>query len=141
MKKMLLASAALGTVMTLGTVQADPLTLTSDQMDGVTAAGYAYVDGYKNVDINEHINKKVDIYKQKYILQYVDVYGYYADADGAANCFGYGCETITYALTDTNAFKNMSTSISGSESATHYYYGKGHGGYGGYGRGYNGEVK
>ena len=138
MKKLLLAGAALGTAMTLGTAQADPLTLTSDQMDGVTAAGYAYVDGYKNVDINERIHKKVDIYKQKYILQYVDVYGYYADADGAANCFGYGCETITYALTDTNAFKYMSTSISGSESATNYYHGKGHDGYGGgYHKGYS----
>lgn len=133
MKKLLLAGAALGTAMTLSAAQADPLTLTSDQMDGVTAAGYAYVDGYKNVDINEHITKRVDILKQKYIVQYVDVNGYYADADGAANCFGYGCETITYAIADTNAFRNMSTSISGAESATNFYYDyydKGHGGYG-----------
>jgi hypothetical protein len=107
----------LGTICAIGAAQAEPVILSADDLDGVTAAGYAYVDGYKNVDINEQIDKDVKIYKDKYIYQYVDVYGFYADADGAANCYGYGCETITYALTDVDATKFMSTSISGSEAA------------------------
>ncbi len=118
MSKLAIGSLALGGAMALAmAAQAEPMTLDATALDGVTAAGYAYVDGYKNVDINEDIDKHVEIYKDKYIRQYVDVYGFYADADGAANCYGYGCETITYALTDVDATKFMSTSISGSEAA------------------------
>ena len=105
-----------------GVVQAEPLTLTDSQMDGVSAAGPAYVDAYKNVDINEYIDKNVYIKKYKDIYQRVDLTGFYADADGAANCFGLACETITYAIADTNALEYYSTSVSGAESAAMPFY-------------------
>lgn len=120
-----------GSAMVVGVAQAEPLTLSDGQMDIVSAAGPAYVDAYKNVDIHENINKHVNIKKYKDIRQHVDLFGYYADADGAANCFGPHCETLTFAITDTNAFEYYSTSVSGSESAAMpFYYQKGHmGGY------------
>jgi hypothetical protein len=107
----------LGSVLAAGAAQAEPLTLSGAQMDSVSAAGPAWVDAWKRVDIQENIDKKVDIYKQKYIQQKVDLFGFYADADGAANCFGVACETLTFAITDTNAFEFYSTSVSGAESA------------------------
>lgn len=111
-----------GVVMAAGVAQAEPLTLTGGQMDTVSAAGPAYVDAYKNVNINEYINKYVDIKKYKDIYQRVDLTGFYADADGAANCFGLACETITYAIADSNAFEYYSTSVSGAESAAMPFY-------------------
>ena len=114
MKTALLAGSV---IVAAGLVQAEPLTLTDSQMDRVSAAGPAYVDAYKNVDINETIHKNVYIDKYKNINQHVDLTGFYADADGAANCFGFACETITYAIADTNALEYYSTSVSGAESA------------------------
>lgn len=110
---LLIASSA----MVVGVAQAEPLTLTDGQMDVVSAAGPAYVDATKKVHIDENINKHVDIRKYKDIYQRVDLFGFYADADGAANCFGAHCETLTFAITDTNALEYYSTSVSGSESA------------------------
>ncbi len=101
----------------MGVAQAEPLTLTDDQMDAVSAAGPANIDAKKKVFIDEQINKRVDIKKRKDIYQRVDLIGYYSDADGAANCFGPHCETLTFAITDTNALEFYSTPVSGSESS------------------------
>jgi len=106
-----------GSVMVIGAAQAEPLVLTEGQMDVVSAAGAASVEATKNVYIDENINKNVNIKAYKDIYQRVDLFGFYADADGAANCFGAACETLTFAITDTNALEYYSTSVSGSESA------------------------
>ncbi|MGI9487509.1 MAG: hypothetical protein ACR2RF_16850 [Geminicoccaceae bacterium] len=110
---LLFASSA----MIVGVAQAEPVMLTEGQMDVVSAAGPAYVDAKKTVYIDENIHKDVKIRKHKDIYQRVDLFGFYADADGAANCFGAHCETLTFAITDTNALEYYSTSVSGSESA------------------------
>ncbi|MEZ5934150.1 MAG: hypothetical protein R3F54_19875 [Alphaproteobacteria bacterium] len=115
---LLVASSALA----IGIAQAEPVVLSDGQMDVVSAAGPAWVKADKKVYIDEDINKHVDIKKYKHIKQYVDLFGYYADADGAANCFGPACETLTYAITDTNALEYYSTSVSGSESAAMPFY-------------------
>lgn len=133
MKKTVLFAGSV--LMAAGMAQAEPMKLTDDQMDTVSAAGPAYVDAYKNVDINEYITKNVNINKYKDIYQRVDLYGFYADADGAANCFGIACETITYAIADTNAFEYYSTSVSGAESAAMPFYPIRQPGYG------NGQMK
>lgn len=120
-----------GSAMVVSVAQAEPLTLSDGQMDIVSAAGPAWVDAHKNVNINENINKHVNIKKYKDIYQRVDLFGYYADADGAANCFGPHCETLTFAITDTNALQYYSTSVSGSESSAmpFGYDGRQNGGY------------
>lgn len=115
---LLVASSALA----IGIAQAEPVVLTDGQMDVVSAAGPAWVNAEKDVYIDEQINKHVNIKKYKDIHQRVDLFGYYADADGAANCFGPACETLTYAITDTNALEYYSTSVSGSESAAMPFY-------------------
>ncbi|MEM9263648.1 MAG: hypothetical protein AAGA22_08725 [Pseudomonadota bacterium] len=106
-----------GSTMIMGVAQAEPLTLTDGQMDVVSAAGPANIDANKRVNIDERINKDVYIKKHKDIYQRVDLFGFYSDADGAANCFGAHCETLTFAITDTNALEYYSTSVSGSESS------------------------
>jgi hypothetical protein len=125
MRRLALSGLALGALMTVGTAQAEPLILEGDDMDQVTAAGYAHVQADKHVNINEKIYNTTDIFKLKQVLQYVDVKGYFAHADGAANCYGYsGCEAGSFAITDVDYSKGMATSVSGSEAATSGYYGK-----------------
>src|SRR5262245_49025547 len=43
MKKLALSGLVLAAAMAVGTAQAEPLTLSADQMDGVTAAGVGFV--------------------------------------------------------------------------------------------------
>ena len=118
MRKLALSGLALGAAMVVGTAQAEPLTLSGDQMDQVTAAGFAFVDANLNLNVNENVHKNVDIWKTVFKWQDVKVDGYFSQADAGANCFGDGCQTLTYAITDTDAFKFMSTSVSSAESAT-----------------------
>ena len=138
MKRILLPALALSAMSSAAL--AEPMSLTDAQMDAVTAAGFAFVDASKFVYIDEYINKYVDIYKDKYIQQRVDVQGFFAEADGGANCRGYGgCEALTYAITDVSDYggvvadpsgdsyfdpRGYATSVSGSEAATGYdpYY-------------------
>jgi hypothetical protein len=125
MRKLALSGLALGAAMVVGTAQAEPLDLSADQMDQVTAAGFAFVKADKHVNIDEHVRNTTDIFKLKQVLQLVDVKGYFAHADGAANCIGFsGCEAGSYAITDVDVFKGMATSVSGSESATSGFFAK-----------------
>ena len=129
MRKLALSGLALGAAMVVGTAQAEPLDLSADQMDQVTAAGYAFVQADKYVNINEKVRNTTDIFKLKQVLQFVDVKGYFAHADGAANCIGsVGCEAGSFAITDVNAFEGMATSVSGSEAATSGFFFKKTGG-------------
>jgi hypothetical protein len=119
MRKLALSSLALGAALAVGTAQAEPLTLSDGQMDDVTAAGFAFVDGFVNVNVQENVFKTVDIFKIKQVLQLVDVQGYFAEATGAANCSGSsGCEALTFAITDVGEAGQFATSLSGAESAT-----------------------
>ena len=124
MRKLALSGAALGAAMAVGTAQAEPLTLSADQMDQVTAGGPAFIDANARVNIVERVDKNVLITKTKDIFQIVNVLGYFADAEGFANCFsggGFGCEALTYAITDVNASTGYATSASGAESATGFF--------------------
>ncbi len=133
MKKILLPALALGAMSSAAL--AEPVAMTKAEMDEVTASGYAFVDAEKFVDIHENIDKKVKIDKFKDIVQKVDVQGYFAEADAGANCLGYGCESLTYAITDVNSFEGFTelgtpygyaTSVSGSEAAAPgFYFGDG----------------
>ncbi len=133
MRRILLPALALGAMSS--TALAEPVTMTEAEMDGVTAAGLAFVDATKLVEIAEVINKTAAINKKKLVEQLVDVQGYFADADAGANCFGGGCEAVTYAITDVNSLQTtavvdllggllsvtaplgFATSASGSEAA------------------------
>jgi hypothetical protein len=121
MRKLALSGLALGAAMAVGTAQAEPLTLSADQMDQVTAAGFGFVDfdAHLNKDIN--VDKDVDIDKRVLKLQEVLVQGFFAQADGFANCFdaaGFGCEADTQALVDVNSGSWEATSVSTAEAAT-----------------------
>jgi hypothetical protein len=118
MRKLALSGLALGAAMAVGTAQAEPVTLSANQMDQVTAGGFAFVDGFVNVNIRENVHKTVDIFKVVQKFQFVDVQGYFAEATGGANCSGHGCQALTFAITDVSAKGGFATSLSGSESAT-----------------------
>jgi hypothetical protein len=123
MKKVALSGLALGALLAVGTAQAEPLILEGDDLDQVTAAGYAFVQADKKVNIHENIRNTTDIFKLKQVLQLVDVKGYFAHADGAANCVGFsGCEAGSFAITDVDVHKGMATSVSGAESATSGFF-------------------
>ena len=123
MKKLAISGLVLGAAMAVGTAQAEPLTLSANDLEDVTAAGFAFVEAHKKVNIDEHIRNTTDIFKLKQVLQLVDVKGYFAHADGAANCIGFaGCEAGSFAITDVDVHKGMATSVSGSEAATSGFF-------------------
>jgi hypothetical protein len=98
-------------------VNAEPLTLSTDQMDQVTAAGYAFVDGVFYTQVHEYVDKMVHVDKRLDVYQDIRVKGYFAEALAGANCHGQGgCMALTYTVTDVG--KDYATSISASESAT-----------------------
>ena len=116
---------AFSTALAVGAAQAEPLTLTTDQMDNVTAAGFAFVDGFLNVNINENINKHVDIFKFVDKFQFVDVVGYFAEANGGANCFSpFGCQSTSFSIVDVHHTSGFATSVSGAEAATDNFIGR-----------------
>jgi hypothetical protein len=127
MSKLALSGLALGAAMAVGTAQAEPLTLSADQMDGVTAAGFGFAefDAFLNKDIN--VNKNVNISKFVEKFQFVEVFGLFGESDAFANCFdaaGFGCQATTETFTDAFSGGTSSdpfaevTSVSTSEAAT-----------------------
>lgn len=101
---------------------AGPLTLTTDQLDQVTAGGFAFVDGNLRATVHENVKKHVFIDKAKFVFQDVFVNGFLAEALAGANCHGFGgCQATTYAITDVDS-KGSATSVSGSESATNGFF-------------------
>jgi hypothetical protein len=131
MSKVALTSLALAAAMAVGTAQAEPLTLSADQMDEVTAAGFGFAqfDAFLNKNIN--VNKNVNIQKNIQKFQDVFVFGLFGEADAFANCFdasGFGCQATTETFTDAVAgFEGTSaasvTSVSTSEAATSGFFG------------------
>ena len=123
MSKVALTGLALGAAMAVSTAQAEPLTLSADQMDEVTAAGFGFAsfDAFLNKDIN--VTKNVRIRKDVQKFQDVFVFGLFGEADAFSNCFdagGFGCQATTQTFTDAVAdfFGAEVTSVSTSEAAT-----------------------
>ena len=95
MKRLALPGLALGVAMAVSTAQAEPLTLSADQMDGVTAAGIGFVKfdafvenvykSFKHIDLKKDAEVDVDNY----------IKGWLADAEAGANCFGFVCTAET----------------------------------------------
>jgi hypothetical protein len=118
MNKVVLAGLAMSTAMAVG-AQAEPLTLSGDQLDKVTAAGSAdvntFVDVFKTkfVDIEEF----VDI--NKFVNSSVNTFGNFALANSDANCSHgfFGCVAETQTVTDVN-FNEGPTPTSGFWDAT-----------------------
>jgi hypothetical protein len=122
MRKLMLSGLAWGMAMAVGAAQAEPLTLSQDQMDSVTAGGYAFATGDFKWNVYTNVKETTDIFKIKQVLQIVDLKGYFADAKSAANAFGPGAEALTVTQTDANAFQGYATSLSLSESAANQIY-------------------
>jgi hypothetical protein len=121
MSKLALSGLALGAAMAVGTAQAEPLTLSADQMDEVTAAGFGFAqfDAFLNKDIK--VNKDVHIFKDVHKFQEVFVQGFFGEADAFANCFdaaAFGCEADSEAFVDVNSSSGEVTSVATAEAAT-----------------------
>jgi hypothetical protein len=129
MSKLALSGLALGAAMAVGTAQAEPLTLSADQMDEVTAAGFGFAsfEAFLNKDID--VTKNVNIQKLVDKFQFVDVFGLFGESDAFANCFdasGGGCQAVTETFTDAvSGFEGTAqvTSVSLSEAATSGFFG------------------
>lgn len=124
MRKLALSGAALGAAMAVGAAQAEPLTLSVDQMDQVTAAGsgFANFDAFLNKDINIH--KNVDINKRVQKWQDIFVLGYFGEADAFANCFDggmFGCQAVAESFTDVDRSTGTVTSVSLAEAAASWF--------------------
>ena len=126
MSKVALTSLALGAAMAVGTAQAEPLTLSADQMDQVTAAGFGFAQFQAFLDKQINVDKQVNIDKTVTKFQDVFVFGLFGEADAFANCFdavGFGCQATTETFTDAVAGVEGTsaaqvTSVSLSEAAT-----------------------
>jgi hypothetical protein len=126
MSKLALSGLALGAAMAVGTAQAEPLTLSADQMDEVTAAGPGFANFDADLTKDIVVNKTVTIDKTITKFQDVFVFGLFGEADAFANCFdasGFGCQATTETFTDAvSGFEGTSAanvvSVSTSEAAT-----------------------
>jgi len=118
MNKVVLAGLAMSTAMSIA-AQAEPLTLSGDQLDKVTAAGSA--DVFTNVDVFK--NKFVNVFEfvdiDKLVNSEVFTFGNLALAQSDANCSHgfFGCVAETQTVTDVN-FNEGPTPTSGFWDAT-----------------------
>jgi hypothetical protein len=120
MSKLALSGLALGAAMTVGTAQAEPLTLSADQMDQVTAGGFGFVE-FDAFVTNFFFSEK-DIFFNKFATVTVstDIDGWLADAEAGANCFGFGCTAETKTLADARADLFTGTAFSSSVAAADF---------------------
>ena len=116
MIKLAASTLLVGTMFAVGAAQAEPLTLTEDQMDQVTAAGFGFVEFDVNIDVNKHVDKQIRVQIQKLFDSRVTAFGVAADAEGGANCFSYGTGCFSEAMTYTDA-------VQGFDDFGHYYEG------------------
>jgi hypothetical protein len=120
MSKLALSGLALGAAMAVGTAQAEPLTLSADQMDQVTAAGDGTANFTATLTKNIQVQKQVQIQKLVEKFQDIFVFGYFGEADAFANCSDggtFGCQAVTEAFTDVVTETGTATSVSLAESA------------------------
>jgi hypothetical protein len=121
MSKLALSGLALGAAMVVGAAHAEPLTLSADKMDQVTAAGFGFVDFVAFLDTEINVNKQELIQKQVVKDQDVFVLGYLGEADGFANCSdggGGGCQAVTAGYVDAVTETGTVTSVSHAEAAS-----------------------
>lgn len=120
MSKVALSGLALGAAMAVGTAQAEPLTLSADQMDQVTAAGFAFVD--VDVDVHNNLDSFKTFFIDKFARVHVstDIDGWLADAEAGANCFGFGCTAETKTVAETDFFDFHATAFSSSLAASDF---------------------
>jgi hypothetical protein len=120
MSKLALSGLALGAAVAVGTAQAEPLTLSADQMDQVTAAGEGFAHFDATLTKNIDVQKQVNIQKMVEKFQDIFVFGYFGEADAFANCSDggtFGCQAVTEAFTDAVTSTGQVTSVSLAESA------------------------
>lgn len=120
-RKLLSVVAGLSMFAVVGAASADePTKLTADQMDGITAAGNAFISATAFITKFKNVNTRIRLDKFANVRAFVFVRGYLADAEAFANCNGFGCtaETLTFADTDPFGVNNhgVPTATSASES-------------------------
>jgi hypothetical protein len=120
MSKLALSGLALGAAMAVGTAQAEPLTLSADQMDQVTAAGFGFVEFNAFVQNFYNSQKHIDFDKFALVEVETDIDGWLADAEAGANCFGFGCTAETKSLADANFETFSATAYSNSVAASDF---------------------
>ena len=120
MKRLALPGLALGVAMAVSTAQAEPLTLSADQMDGVTAAGFGFVKFDAFVENVYKSFKHIDLKKDAEVDVDNDIKGWLADAEAGANCFGFGCTAETKTLADSDWKKFSGVAYSSSIAASDF---------------------
>ena len=121
MRKLALSGLALAAAMAVGTAQAEPVTLSADQMDEVTAAERGFADFRAILTKKIDVDKRVNIDKEVRKFQDVFVLGFFGEADAFANCrdgAGFGCQAVAESFTDVDVAKGTVTSVSLAEAAT-----------------------
>lgn len=118
MNKTALFGLVVGSAMTVSAAQAEPLSLTLDQMDGVTAAGFGFTEFDAFLFKDADLDTQIDFDKDADVDVLVDISGYLADAQAFANCEGFGCTAETFTGADTSAFFGFGTAASQSVSAS-----------------------
>lgn len=101
-KKVALSGLILGSGMAVVAAQAEPLTLTANQMDTVTASGFGFADFDAFVDVFKNFETNIEFLKFAEVAVFVDVSGFLADANAVANCIAFGCTAETFTGTDVN---------------------------------------
>jgi hypothetical protein len=121
MKTLALSGLVLAAALAVGTAQAQPLTLTANQMDGITAGGNGFANFNLTLNKNANLNTNIRFNKFANVQTTVRTFGALADAEAGANCAGYfgGCTAETVTAADSNAFFLTATSASQSVSASY----------------------
>lgn len=118
MNKLALSGLVLGSAIAVTAAQAEPLTLTTDQMDTVTASGSGFASFDARVFARKDFDTDIDFNKRARVDSQVHAKGYLADANAVSNCAGHGCTAETFTGADTNAFKGTGAAASHSVSAS-----------------------
>jgi hypothetical protein len=120
MRKFALSGLVLGAAMAVGGAQAEPLTLSADQMDQVTAGGFGSVEF--DAFVTNFLDSEKFIFFDKFatVFAEIDVDGWLADAEAGANCFGFGCTAETKTLADARADLFTGTAFSSSVAAADF---------------------
>lgn len=103
MHKVVLAGLAMSTAMAVG-AQAEPLTLSGNQLDKVTAAGAANVTTQVLSQLQKLVNIQENVNVNKFVNSSVATFGNLAMANSDANCSHgfFGCVAQTTTVTDVN---------------------------------------
>ena len=107
MIKLAASGLLVGTAFAVGAAQADSLTLTDEQMDQVTAAGFGIVNFDADITVDKDVRKNINVLVRKLFDSRVSAFGVAADAEGGANCFTYGSGCLAEVLTLTDGEGNF----------------------------------